>query len=235
MLVTLIMLERGFENPKTTSKTFSHLWSLGLGRVSVEMLVTLSGSGTGSFDPRSASYGDQVKLITCVFLANLPQALLSFAFLAYNGIFTSMLMGKEWSEYALERKSLRVTLPRGMQRSTYRLQLPYTYGLPLLFLSAILHWLVSQSLFPVRIVVIDETTKENPFTTIGYSMLGIITTFAVSGIALFISILMGFRHYDPGLPIIGSSSIAISQQCCRPIEDVAAAIKPVMWGVPKFG
>ena len=70
-----------------------------------------------------------------VLMANSPQALLSFLFLTYNGLYTCMLMAKEWNDYAYERKTLRVTNPVREQRSTYRLQLPYKYGIPLIVLS----------------------------------------------------------------------------------------------------
>jgi hypothetical protein len=58
-----------------------------------------------------------------------------------------MLMAKEWSDFAHERKALRVTTPSGGQRSTHYLQLPYGYALPLLAASAVLHWLTSQAIF----------------------------------------------------------------------------------------
>lgn len=40
------------------------------------------------------------KLIPLILLVNLPQVLLSFLYLTYNGLFTSMLLAKEWSEFA---------------------------------------------------------------------------------------------------------------------------------------
>lgn len=64
-----------------------------------------------------------------------------------------MLMAEEWSGYVHERKPLRVSNPSGSQRSTYRLQLPYRYGIPLLVLSGLLHWPVSQSLLIARVTL----------------------------------------------------------------------------------
>lgn len=177
-------------------------------------------------------------IILNVLLANFPQALLSFLFLTYNALFTCMLMGQEWSEYAHCRKPLRVTHPRGTQRSTYRLQLPYKYGIPLLLLSAVLHWLVSQSLFLVNIDVLNVDGTEdttNSKTTIGYSPIAIITVIFMGSLAIVVAALAGFRRYKPGLPVVRSSSLAISAHCHRPAEDVAAAIKPVIWGIPTSG
>lgn len=54
-----------------------------------------------------------------------------------------MLLADEWS------KGHRVTSPSSKQRSTYRLQLPYRYGVPLLIKSAFLHRLLSQSFYVV--------------------------------------------------------------------------------------
>jgi hypothetical protein len=54
---------------------------------------------------------------------------------------------------AYHRKGLRVSEnPRGAQRSTYFLQLPYRYAIPLLIVSSAMHWMVSQSLFLVTVL-----------------------------------------------------------------------------------
>src|SRR5882762_5302147 len=66
--------------------------------------------------------------------------------------FTSMLAGLEWSQMAWQKKSMRVSqTPRGEQRSSYFLQLPYRYAIPLLGFSAVMHWLVSQSIFLIAV------------------------------------------------------------------------------------
>lgn len=172
-----------------------------------------------------------------ILLANSPQVLLSFLFLTYNGLFTCMLLGQEWSSYAHVRKPLRVTSPAGLQRSTYRLQLPYTYGIPLLVLSGTLHWLVSQSIFLARVNsysdgVLDSYSPYNA-STVGYSCIAIITVIALGGIVVIIGILHGFKRYKPGIPLAGSCSAAISAACHRPNEDVDAPYKAVMWGAVK--
>jgi hypothetical protein len=68
-------------------------------------------------------------LIATTLLANLPQGILSFLYLTYNGLFTCMLGSYEWSRFGQFRKPLRVTAPVESQRSTYYLQLPYTYAI----------------------------------------------------------------------------------------------------------
>ena len=177
-------------------------------------------------------------LYVCILIANSPQVLLSFLFLTYNGLFTCMLLGHEWSGYAHVRKPLRVTSPAGSQRSTYRLQLPYKYGIPLLVLSGTLHWLVSQSIFLARIDWYDNDVVPGPDldfndTRLGYSCIAIITVIALGGVIVIIGILHGFRRYKPGIPLAASCSAAISAACHRPNEDVDAPYKPVMWGAIK--
>jgi hypothetical protein len=55
-----------------------------------------------------------------VLLANIPQALLSYLYIAFNGLYTSMFVPREWHNYRYihERKPLRVTSPVRLQRDT---------------------------------------------------------------------------------------------------------------------
>lgn len=98
-----------------------------------------------------------------IVLTNLPQALLSFIYLTYNVLITCMLLGEEWAKFAYTRKTLPVTCPVGKQRSTFWLQLPYSYGIPPLVMSMVLHWLVSLSFFVVRITVRDLSDLTQKF------------------------------------------------------------------------
>lgn len=217
LLAAGILLRIGTESLSSTS--ISHLWSLGFGAVTLETLVNWNKSGSSG-------------LLLNVLVANSPQALLSFLFLTYNGLYTCMLMANEWSDYAYERKALRVTDPVGDQRSTYRLQIPYRYGIPLTVLSVILHWLVSQSLFLARVASYDSKGEEDTSemkSTIGYSCIAIISVIIVGAIIVTLGILNGFRRYRPGIPLVGSCSAAISAACHAPREDDDATL-PVLWG-----
>ena len=220
LLVAGILLSLGLQNQYLSSKSISHLWGLGFGAVTSESLVGWNQPGSGG-------------LLLNVLLANSPQALLSFLFLTYNGLYTCMLLANEWSDYAHERKPLRVTDPVGEQRSTYRLQIPYKYGIPLTVLSGVLHWLVSQSLFLVRVASYDSQGEEDAseiINTMGYSCIAIITVIILGTIVIAVGILNGFRRYRPGMPLVGSCSAAISAACHPPGEDVDAATLPVLWG-----
>lgn len=77
----------------------------------------------------------------------MPQLLLSLSYFVYNSLFTRLCTEKEWCSYGIDYHSLRVTRPEGQQRSTYRLQLPYLYSIPLIVVSIVLHWLVSNALY----------------------------------------------------------------------------------------
>ena len=173
-------------------------------------------------------------MVGLTLIANSPQLVLTFAYFTFNGIFTCMLLGREWSGYARSRKTLRVSSPKDMQRGTYRLQLPYHYGAPLLVLSGALHWLVSQSIFLARVTSFDATGKENygnAISSCGYSPIAIITTIILGALVILFGIATGFRKYESSMPLAGSCSAAISAACHPPETDVHASLKPVMYGV----
>lgn len=165
LLVAGSFLFIGLGNPALETIKLSHLWKLGFGAITSESLVSWNMPGSGG-------------LLLSVLVIDFPQALISFLFLTYNSLNTCMLMASEWSDYAYERKPLRVTNPIGDQRSTYRLQLPYKYGIPFTFLSMTLHWLVSQSLFLARAAAFSPDgigDTEASISTMRYSCVGLIT------------------------------------------------------------
>ena len=207
------------------SRSISHLWSLGFGNVSSETLI---------FIQHSQDVSNAGGLLLMVLVANSPQIILSFLYFSYNGIFTCMLLAKEWRTYGSKRNFLRVTTPSGRQRSTYRLQLPYRYGVPLLIGSGILHWLVSQSIFLVRIDVYETKPFKNTglgVSTCGYSPMAIIFVIILGFIVILVGIANGFRKVKDGMPLAGSCSAAISAACHPPKADVNASSKRLMWGV----
>jgi hypothetical protein len=96
----------------------SDLYALGFGTVNANAVVGIAPTG----------------LLATTLFANLPQGILSFLYLTYNGLFTCMLGSHEWSGFSRSHKPLRVTAPVENQRSTYYLQLPYTYAIVSSFL-----------------------------------------------------------------------------------------------------
>ncbi|KAF2214466.1 hypothetical protein CERZMDRAFT_37887, partial [Cercospora zeae-maydis SCOH1-5] len=185
-------------------------------------------------------------LIAAILLVNTPQMVLSCCYMAYNGLFTFMQMAHEYSGYAVQRKSLRVTQPRGEQRSTYWLQLPYKYSLPLLITTAVMHWLISQSLFLVRVApyradlatgtlqAITDSTADR--SNVGASLMPILFGIILGSCMLFAVTGLGFRRLASDMPIAGSCSFAFAAATHRPEEDDKASTLPLMWGeIPRMG
>lgn len=196
----------------------SELYALGFGTVSANSVVSVAPSG----------------LLATTLFANLPQAILSFLYLTYNGLFSCMLGSYEWIRFGRFRKSLRVTAPVGNQRSTYYLQLPYTYAIPLLLLSGGLHWLMSQSLFLALVTVYDQAgdrDDSDSISTVGYSCIAIFCALILGSVAVLGGIANGFRRFDDSIPLVGSCSAAISAACHKLPHDTDAQLNTIMWGV----
>ncbi|KAF5388815.1 hypothetical protein D9757_005580 [Collybiopsis confluens] len=172
-------------------------------------------------------------LVSAVLISNSPQLILSVIYLVFNSLCTRMFLALEWASYSRSRKSLRVSSPDGKQRSTYFLQIPYRFGLPLMAYSALLHWLVSQSIFLVKVTYwygTDATGDENT-TSCGYSPLGMILTIIV-GTTLILGafIVAFFTRINGEMPLVGSCSAAISASCHPPLTDGSDSLKPMKWG-----
>jgi hypothetical protein len=139
---------------------FGH--ALSFMETSQKSLRMLAQIGFGAIDTRGLINTGPHSVIGNVLVANSPQVLLSAVYFSYNSLFTCMLLGWEWASYAHQRKGLRVSAAprRGAQRSSYFLSLPYRFALPLMAVSGLLHWLVSQSLFIAVIDVREGETHE---------------------------------------------------------------------------
>lgn len=173
-----------------------------------------------------------------VLLSNLPQTILSFLYLMYNSLYTNMLLAHEWNHFAHRRKPLRVTSPTSQQRSTYFLQFPYRYAIPLIVFSALMHWLVSQSIFLAHITVLTNQGVEDQsadLITCGFSCIAIIFVIIVGSLMVVAVLVTGCQRLKPGIPVASSCSAAISAACHPPSDDVNAAFLPLMWGVAKEG
>lgn len=184
-----------------------------------------------------------------VFVANLFQTLLSFLYFSYNGLFTSMAACLEWQSHGQAQKSLRVSAkPRGKQRESHFLQLPYRYAVPLTAFSALLHWLVSQSIFLVSMHTYGyspETkswvqlvsTPEFPrtFTGVAYSPLATICAFLL-GFFLLVGLLWAASiRLKSATPVVGTCSAAIAAACHVEEGESGSqvALMKIQWGVTR--
>ncbi|KAH6889430.1 hypothetical protein B0T10DRAFT_404784 [Thelonectria olida] len=208
------------------------LWNMGFGAASDATLIVLKTNYGG--------YSKQEKeILTSIFMANAPQLFFSVLYFQYNGLFTCMLSAKEWSDFGRERKSIRVSSkPLGEQRSRYFLQLPYRFSVPLLLLSILIHWMLSQSIFLVAVEkLINEDDNyqllEWAFATCGYSPIAIMFVILASFImVLWVGITACLKLPTP-IPLVGGCSLAIAAACHHPdgAAQLNAPLVPLQWGV----
>ena len=176
-------------------------------------------------------------MLASVVVANIPQLAITISYYCYNAVLTSMLAASEYNSYGANRKSLRVTWPEkgSQQRSTYYLSVPYKYGVPVLILYMLLHYLVSQSIFYLLLIAYDPQDVMDAGTTIsslGYSPLPIFLSIMVGIIMVLILVVLAFRKFKSNMPIPESSSVAISAACHIPKgeEGHLAVLEKLKWG-----
>ncbi|MCJ1471140.1 hypothetical protein MMC07_009788 [Pseudocyphellaria aurata] len=218
-------------------------------------LGTLWRLGVGAVDVRTLIDWELKTLVANVLVANLAQPILSLIYFIYNGVFTCMLAEREWNQFGQKRGGLRITsIPSGSQRSSYFLQLPYRFAIPIMLLSGLLHWLVSQSLFLVAVETWDQgkrldreswsqeserTTTSPDWLTCGYSPMAIIFVIILAVFMMVLGIGIGMKRYGSGIPVGGSCSVVLSAACHvedEKIESSKMASKPLQWGcVPSGG
>ncbi|KAL3442239.1 hypothetical protein BJX65DRAFT_287200 [Aspergillus insuetus] len=156
-------------------------------------------------------------LISNSLVANIPHLLFSTLYFLINGVMTTMALSTEWSAFGISRKGLRVSTPaKGSQRRARFLSLPRRYSLPLLGVSGLLHWLISQSLFLVRVLARDayqrrDTTRDT--TTVGWSPPAILTGLAVGLLLPAGVVWLAARFFKSGMPVAGSCSLVIAAAC----------------------
>ncbi|KAH7153761.1 hypothetical protein DER46DRAFT_560533 [Fusarium sp. MPI-SDFR-AT-0072] len=181
-------------------------------------------------------------LLTNILIANSPQVMVSFLYIFYNSILTRQLVADEFVRFLREdvKKALRVSFPVGMQRSSHFLSLPFRYSVPLMTVSIILHWLISQSIFLVQSSAFSAGPDGQRLRMCDYSARGYTVSGGVSAIvfgsAALIALLCNslFRRYRDipyGFQRMGFHSMAIQAICQRPKEDADAAFFPVRIGV----
>ncbi|KAE8306199.1 hypothetical protein BDV41DRAFT_583543 [Aspergillus transmontanensis] len=187
-------------------------------------MIWKSGIGTVNSQTMISPIGFPTTLLPVTIIVNTPQTVFSMIYFTTNAIFSTMVLSSEWNSYALQRKGLRVsTAPKGSQRSTYFLSLPYRYALPLLALSTLLHWLISESLFLVSVEMYDATLARVPsqdLISCGYSPPAIVICLSTS--CLLIAYLVGIscRRFKSGMPVAGSCSLAISAACHLDVQEM---------------
>jgi hypothetical protein len=146
-----------------------------------------------------------------------------------------MILAADYNNFAIHRRPLRVSFPRGEQRSTWYLTIPYRYAIPLLTTFTLIHWFVSEGLFYVQVLPYSIYGKPIPsaeLVTCAVSTLPLeLGLFLMIGVFIVIAFLGGRRLKASKMPIAREWSVAISAACHPPRLDLDAAFKPVQWGV----
>lgn len=209
----------------TGSRDLKSLWNLGFGAISETALIT----GLGW------ALDHDLSLLENVLAANAPHLCFSVLYFMYNGLFTCMLAAKEWSDFGCQRKAIRVSSdPRGQQRARYFLQLPFRFSIPLLLLSIVMHWMLSQSIFVVAIEIREDLTPPSwHIVTCGYSPIAIIFVILTSFIMVVSVLITGCFQLSSSIPVVGSCSLAIAAACHHPdgFAQPEAPLVPLKWGV----
>ncbi|KAM0816085.1 hypothetical protein AB5N19_01886 [Seiridium cardinale] len=223
------------------------LFFISIGIVAIFLPISMRYRGiSGTFtesDTNSFVTGIQFTFTGGVLAANSPQLLLSFCYLAYNNLFTRLQMAKEWSEFSLGYRPLRVTDPKGEQYATYRLQLPYKYSIPLIACSIFLHWLLSNTVYlfiseggyyaSTKTEDSDPSLPNNTAILMGFSVKALLVMLIVSLVLVFIPIVLSFVKLPSGTVLVGSNSFAISAAChVSSISAAADVSSPEISGNP---
>lgn len=191
-----------------------------------------------------------------IVIANIWQVAVSLCYLSLNALLSCLLVAREWVQYGLERKTLRVSHPQGIQRSTFFISMPLRYGVPMMVIFAVEHWLLSQTMFIIRVVMIDTTsvvdsaTMTSGWTISGYSLLPaiigkslkpviiliLITFLAIAlpllGLSIMVTTALSWKRQKfLSMPFVSTCSASISSNCHPPIDDKDAHLLPVQWGV----
>ncbi|KAH8591808.1 hypothetical protein B0O99DRAFT_631704 [Bisporella sp. PMI_857] len=227
LVSTAILLNRGIADVIGKSSGTSP-FKIGFGNYNEAATLNV---GPSSGYLTNADFASNQILLLMVTVANIPQVIVSCLYFAYNTIYTSMVSADEFSRFTANRKSLRTTDPRGQQRSTYWLSLPWTYGLPLAAASSVLHWLISQSLFVARTAVLTTSGEVEPlsYMSIGYSPLAILISLLFGLMMVITMVVNGSRKLKGGI-LVANNSLAIAAACQRPKGDEDAHLREVMWG-----
>ncbi|KAF2831463.1 hypothetical protein CC86DRAFT_314833 [Ophiobolus disseminans] len=183
---------------------------------------------------READSSAQQTLLNA-WIANAAQLVLSFCYLAINSECTAMAGAAEWNNLASSYKGLRVTRPVGQQRDTYFLQLPYRWSLPLTIASGGLHWLLSQSIFLVRIDTYDRDGElikgDVSRSACGFSRTSWITLTICFWLLVGTVGLIGRKKIKIRIPFAASCSLVISAACHPTRDDGDAHLGLLKWGV----
>ncbi|KAI1741226.1 hypothetical protein F4680DRAFT_458100 [Xylaria scruposa] len=190
-----------------------HLFVLTIGAFNLYIRSQIHSSGYFLPDSRNPLLGiNAPTFLGCVLLANTPQLVLSLWYFSFNNLFTRLQLVTEWEQYGKDFLPLRVTDPEGKQKSTYRLQLPYKYGLPLITLSALLHWLLSNTIYTI-VSIGDPSLPDDAIATLGYSPVSLLLVATLAAILITIPLSFSLKRISPHIVPGGNNSLLLAMAC----------------------
>ena len=167
-----------------------------------------------------------------------------------------MLLSSELARYAYDRKTLRVSEPCKPQRSTYWLQLPYRWSVPLMVCMAVLHWLVSEALATANITALDlhgrpisvsayypdvphshpgvgdEEGLPTSWYGLYWSPAATLAAVCLGALMILFIFILGCWKYPSGIPVISSNTLALSAACHPSMtEPEDMVLRPLKYGV----
>jgi hypothetical protein len=214
------------------------MWSQDLGQANPSLMITKT---------------IDLSLIALALIANAPQLVVSAAYLSFNALLTSMMLGLEFSRFAVPilkaskaRKNgstpdagvpLRVSkrAKGSAQKSSGTFSLPYAYSIPLSGAHFVLHFFLSQAIFVVLVSEYGQSGQPGNETAIagcGWSIKGVIGS-VVLGAILIVALcaIAVFGRMHQGVPLVGSSSAAIAAACHPRADDEGAELRKLRYGV----
>ena len=202
LLALIVFVKVHLNNSDSDEPTLAALWATGFCNITPQSLLQST---------------ETLSLLNNVLIANTPQLIVSFVYVSYNSLLTSLLISREFTRFSQKRSGLRVTNPKGRQKSTFWLSLPYRFSLPLLACTAALHWSLSQTLYLAEVKVLDiqgQLDEVYSVSCVAWSALGLMILLAISGTMIVAAVVLGCCcRYPAGVPIVQSCSLAISAAC----------------------
>ncbi|KAH8589129.1 hypothetical protein B0O99DRAFT_692866 [Bisporella sp. PMI_857] len=175
----------------------------------------------------------QASILDITASANLPQFILAIMWILYRDIYTSIAFARDWSRFEFQPQKLMVSRPRGQQRGVWFFSLPWAPAVFLLLMQMLLHFLISQSVFPVRIEAYDENGVIDPahlVSNIGYSPVAMFVSLLVCVFLLWLLMWVGKQRMPSSAPIVGTCSAAISAACHPTRRTDGMANDYLRWG-----
>ena len=185
IVISLVLPTKAVQNTIThrysTSDPLVAMWNIkGWGEVqSTALLSTLATSFIGM-----------------VLLANMPQLAVSLLYFCLNDTLTREILAADYNDFAITRRPLRVSFPRGEQRSSWYLTIPYRYAVPFLTTVTLIHWFISEGLFYVQ--VLPYNIHGNPIPSVRLETCGVSTIPLLLALFLMISAFLSLPSLAAG-------------------------------------